>query len=301
MKTFRKIVAMSAVTITVAACSESELYVLGFGCHCTGQTTPMTVNEVTRQSYALTRSSAGKETLTIGDAIGLWIDDGVNVTYDGVQYDNLRLDNTDDGWKMAEYVPLTKTAATVYAFYPYDAKMTGTEVTLQLADDTDYLQDVVTGISSASPSVSLSMKHLRAKLSVRIHRGTYTGTGLISSGIIEGSSLSVNGTYDLKTKKFASTDGISSVSMTGTVTGSDILEEEWYVFSKFGTAISPLSFTFTIDGKAFPTARSQESIEFESGKRYNYDITLNNQVATVTAVSIEPWGNGVNEDISITD
>ena len=301
MKTFRKIVAMGALTLTLAACSESELYLMGCGCQGTGQTTPLKVTEVTRQGYSLTKSITGKETFTVGDAIGLWIDEGVSSTYNGVQHDNLRLDKKEEGWELSKDVALTKTAATVYAFYPYDAEMEGTTVTLQLNDDTDYLQDVVTGISNTSPSVSLSMKHLRAKLVVRIHRGTYAGAGQISSGTISGSSLSVNGTYDLKTRKFASTDGISSVSMTGTVTGSDMLEEEWYVFSKFGTALSPLSFTFTIDGTVFPTVSSQESIEFEGGKKYIYDITLNNHVATVTAVTIEPWGSGVDEDVTITD
>ena len=300
MKTFRKTVAMGALTLTLAACSESELYLMGC-CQGTGETTPLKVTEVTRQGYALTKATTGKETFTVGDAIGLWIDEGVTTTYNGMQYDNLRLDKTEEGWVMAKDVPLTKTTATVYALYPYDAGMEGTAVTLQLSDGTDYLQEVVTGISNTSPTVSLSMKHLRAKLVVRIHRGSYAGAGQISSGIIEGSSLSVNGTYDLKTRKFASTDGISSVSMTGTVTGTDTLEEEWYVFSRFGTALSPLSFAFTVDGTVFSTVSSQECIEFEGGKKYIYDITLNNHVATVTAVTIEPWGIGVDEDVTITD
>lgn len=292
---------MGALTLTLAACSESELYLMGCCCQGTGETSPLKVTEVTRQGYALTKATIGKETFTVGDAIGLWIDEGMTTTYNGVQYDNLRLDKTEEGWVMAKDVPLTKTTATVYALYPYDAGMEGTVVTLRLSDGTDYLQEVVTGISNTSPTVSLSMKHLRAKLVVRIHRGSYAGAGLISSGIIEGSSLSVNGTYDLKTRKFASTDGISSVSMTGTVTGTDTLEEEWYVFSRFGTALSPLSFAFTVDGTVFPTVSSQESIEFEGGKKYIYDITLNNHVATVTAVTIEPWGSGVDEDVTITD
>ena len=80
-----------------------------------------------------------------------------------------------------------------------------------------------------------------------------------------------------------------------------MLEDQWFVFSKFGGSASKLSFNLTIDGIKYPTAQSTESVIFEKGKKYIYTLTISNHKVEVSKVDIEPWADGKDEDVTITD
>ena len=168
-------------------------------------------------------------------------------------------------------------------------------------DDTDYLYDVVSNASNTSPTVQLTMKHIRSKLVVKVKRGDYTGDGVITTGTVSGSSMMLNGNFDVKTEKFQSTEGSGTLSFTGTVSGEGTLEDQWFVFSKFGGSASKLSFNLTIDGIKYPTAQSTEGVIFEKGKKYIYTLTISNHKVEVSKVDIEPWADGKDEDVTITD
>ena len=118
------------------------------------------------------------------------------------------------------------------------------------------------------------MKHIRSKLVVKVKRGDYTGDGVITTGTVSGSSMMLNGSFDVKTEKFQSTEGSGALSFTGTVSEEGTLEDQWFVFSKFGGSASKLSFNLTIDGIKYPTALLTEGVIFEKGKKYIYTLVF---------------------------
>ena len=165
--------------LSMASCSKSELYI--YDCECNGKNDSccLKVTDVNKEGYYLTRAATEKESFGDGDAIGLWIDDGVNSTYNGVSYENIQLEKETLGWKMQRNVVLTKSAAKVYALFPYNADQANTSVALSVDDDTDYLYDIASNVSNQSSAVSLTMKHVRSKLVVRVERDDYIGNGII--------------------------------------------------------------------------------------------------------------------------
>ena len=301
MKSIKLILATSTLVLSMASCSKSELYI--YDCECNGKNDScyLKVTDVNKEGYYLTRAATEKESFGDGDAIGLWIDDGVNSTYNGVSYENIQLEKETLGWKMQRNVVLTKSAAKVYALLPYNADQANTSVALSVDDDTDYLYDIASNVSNQSSAVSLTMKHVRSKLVVRVERDDYIGNGIISNGTIDGSALYVNGTFDLKTEKLTSSDNVKQITFSGTMPETGTLEEEWFVFSAFGTATSNLSFSLTIDGITYPTVKSSESVRFEKGKKYIYTLSVSNHKIEVSQVDIQPWGEGANENLNVTD
>lgn len=303
MKTMNKIAAMSAIVAGLASCSqESEVNICDCGHDDGTSACYLSVASVDKEGYSMTRATDNKEAFEVGDAIGVWVDDGTSSeTYNGKDYSNICVTKEESGWTMGKGVALTNTSAKVYALYPYDKSMTGTDVAISLNNTTDYLYDVVTGKSKSSPSASFTMKHIRSILVVNISRGDFTGDGEITSCKISATSLKTTGTYNVKTNKFtADTEADHSISMSGTVEDSKTLTNQWYVFSAYGSATSKISFAFTIDGVKYDTKESSTAIRFEPGYIYTYNITLNNTGMDVSSVDITPWAEKLTEDVPVT-
>ena len=303
MKTMNKIAAMSAIVAGLASCSqESEVNICDCGHDDGTSACYLSVASVDKEGYSMTRATDNKEAFEVGDAIGVWVDDGTTSgTYNNKDYSNICVTKGESGWSMEKGVMLTNTSAKVYALYPYDKNMTGTDVAISLDNTTDYLYDVVTGKSKSSPTASFTMKHARSILVVNITRGDFTGDGEITSCKISATSLKTKGTYNVKTNKFtADTNADHSISMTGTVESGKTLTNQWYVFSAYGSATSKISFAFTIDGVKYDAVESSTAIKFESGYIYTYNITLNNTGMDVSSVDITAWADKLTEDVPVT-
>lgn len=303
MKTTNKILAMIAIVAGLASCSqESEVNICDCG-HDNGTSECyLSVASVDKEGYSMTRATDKKEAFEVGDAIGVWVDDGTgNETYNEKVYSNICVTKGESGWTMEKGVMLTSSSAKVYALYPYSESMTGTDIELSLDDTTDYLYDVVAGKSKSSPSASFTMKHVRSILTVNISRGDFTGNGEIESCNISATSLKTKGTYNVKTNKFtADTEADHSISMSGTV-GEEELTDQWYVFSAYGSATSKISFAFTIDGVKYDTEESSTAIKFEPGYIYTCNITINNTGVDVSSVDITAWTEKLKEDVTVTN
>ena len=189
-----------AMFAAMTSCSESDVYLCG--CNADKEQGQLSISEVNKEGYRLTRTATEKESFVDGDALGVWVDDIVNDTYNGTVYSNIKVTKGTNGWTFLNNVALTSSKARVYAVYPYNEKMQDKKVTLSVDDDTDYLYDVVSNASNTNPTVQLTMKHIRSKLVVKVKRGDYTGDGVITTGTVSGSSMMLNGSFDVKTEKF---------------------------------------------------------------------------------------------------
>lgn len=293
------IIAVGAIVAGMAAsCSESHLNM----CECETETSPchLQIAEVNKEGYALTRAATEKNAFADGDALGIWVADGTSDTYNGATYANLKATKSEEGWGLLNNVALTKTTAKVYAIYPYNTGMQDMNVTLSVDDDIDYLYDVASNVSKSNPSVRLTMKHVRSKLAVKVKRGDYTGVGVISKGNISGTPLYLNGTFDLKNGILMSTMGAETLNITGDVADGGTLEDQWFVFTPKGVNTAYLAFDFTIDGVDY-FVQSTKGVKFESGKKYIYNVTINNHKIEVSQVDIQPWVDGDNEDVTVKD
>ena len=187
-----------AMFAAMTSCSESDVYLCG--CNADKEQCQLSISEVNKEGYRLTRTATEKESFVDGDALGVWVDDIVNDTYNGTVYSNIKVTKGTNGWTFLNNVALTSSKARVYAVYPYNEKMQDKKVTLSVDDGTDYLYDVVSNASNTNPTVQLTMKHIRSKLIVKVKRGDYTGDGVITTGTVSGSSMMLNGSFDVKTE-----------------------------------------------------------------------------------------------------
>lgn len=303
MKKIGILLGTTALLATMLSCSKSELNYCYYGQDSEKSSVYLQITGVDKDGYALTRTATEKNSFANGDVIGIWVKDATTKgNYNETVYDNIKLTYASGKWTLATTVPLTATKAKVYAVYPYNESMTSLTVPLSSTDDVDYLYDVKDGISSSNTSTGLSMKHIRSLLVVKINKGNYAGEGVLSSSSITGSGLSLNGTYSLTENKFASAEGSGQLSMTaGTIPASGSLSDQWFVFTKAGAAVSPLSFDLTIDGVAFQTAKSKTNVSFEPGKKYIFDLTLSKDYhVEVSNVEVEEWTE-TEEDVTVTD
>ena len=78
----------------------------------------MSISEVNKEGYRLTRTATEKESFVVGDALGVWVDDIVNATYNGTVYSNIKVTKGTNGWTFLNNVALTSSKARVYAVYP---------------------------------------------------------------------------------------------------------------------------------------------------------------------------------------
>ncbi|MGM9780197.1 MAG: fimbrillin family protein [Prevotella sp.] len=298
MKKTTRFIAMGAIVACMASCSENELYLYECGCDKDDSPCLLQVTDVTKDGYALTRAANEKAAFTEGDVIGLCLDDGSG-TYDGASYNGVKLTKGESEWTLETKTLLSSTEGTLYAIYPYREDMSDKVISLSVDDAQDYLYDRVSKISKSNNAVSLNMGHMRAKLVVNIKKGNFLGDCNITQGRIYGSSLCVDGSFDLATDKMTASDSDQEIQFTGAVSAESPLVDEWFVFSKFGSSISKLSFVLTVNGVVFPTVTSTNSIRFERGKKYIFNITINNKQAEVTAVDIEPWVDTDSDDLSV--
>ena len=187
---------------------------------------------------------------------------------------------------------------TFYAYYPYDANLTGTTKSITLSAtqtaDTYEQNDVMWGSTStkAQNSVSIKMGHKLSQLVINLAKGDGFENGTLptiksvsihcAQGLIPGGTLNI-GTGDVTATEatststdlttYAHTDGkyYAIVMPTQQFTGNDYVR----IITEDGT-----TYTYTLNSSAFTT---------ESNFTYSINLTLNKGGITLSGLSIDPW------------
>ena len=240
--------------------------------------------------------------LPSGSVVGAMLDDGTATDYDS--YSPLYFTATGTGdsqtWAPNTDVVLTENKGTLYAYYPHDGNVdiSAIPVDMTAADQTDWLYATpVADVNENKATVAVTLNHALANINVSLVKGSYVGTGNVTSISVQSDGIASKGTFNAAqaTPNYtAFEDEGAALERTVTTTlggmATDIM-----VVPTGSSAI--ITFNVTVDGTVY-TATSA-AVELEKGSSYKYTLTLNSTFMSVSDVSVSPWNVVTKESLTL--
>lgn len=189
---------------------------------------------------------------------------------------------------------LSATEGKAYAYYPYSAgaALDFTAIPIESATDpnqqVDYMYgNEATGLKNSNPTASFTMRHAMSIVNFTIAKGSYTGTGSITSVKMKGNTASNTGTMNAVAGTVTATNnGYEFVSTSALTLGSSSTGK--FIVVPSGET-SKLDFKVVMDGQTYTA--STTDVKLKSGQVYKYTLTMNSTGLTVSQVAVTPWGD----------
>ena len=233
-------------------------------------------------------------TLPDGHSIGLTLVDASETTYDGRLYQNVKATastgKTPQEWTFDNQMLLSATKGTLYAYYPHNSDITDITQIPVVAGETDYMYATpVESINDTKHEAKVTMQHALAAIRLKIVRGTYYGTGEISSVSVQGDGIANTGILNAINGELSSVEGAGTAIVNdNTFTLSTIAQVKDFIFIPVSGTLAIPSFFVTVDGKQYEASAS--ALTFERGIVYEYTLTVNSKEMTLSDVTIGDWG-----------
>ena len=280
---------MSAALCLITSCSERE----NFPGSETDDKHPLSLSVITAQ---ISRSLITGNSLDDGTRIGVTLTDTRGETYDGIEYSNICFTAEGNGssqsWSPEQEIMLSSSKAVLYAYHPYSDEVNDISNIIVKADSenqTDYMYATpVTELNNHNHEADVQLQHALSAVRVSITRGSYSGTGRISSISINGENMATEGILDARNGQLSSLKGIgSSISpaISPITIGSspavfDILAIPSGRRGSIGIEIHMDGETFEID---------TDPVNLSQGTVSVIDVTINNSSVTVVPVKVSQW------------
>ena len=240
--------------------------------------------------------------LPSGSVVGAMLDDGTATDYDS--YSPLYFTATGAGdsqtWAPNTDVVLTETKGTLYAYYPHDGNVdiSAIPVDMTAADQTDWLYATpVADVNEDNASVAVTLNHALANINVSLVKGSYVGTGNVTSISVQSDGIAPKGTFNAAqaTPNYtAFEDEGAALERTVTTTLGGTATDIMVVPTGSSATIT---FNVTVDGTVF-TATSA-AVGLEKGSSYKYTLTLNSTFMSVSDVAVTPWNSVTKESLTL--
>ena len=283
------------VSLLLASCT-NELDVpvneaLGVG------NTPLSINVV---ANPVTKALVSGAVLPNNSQIGVKLVDAGGSTYDSQTFNNIFYSTTDGNtWDIdgTKSILLSATEGTAYAYYPYsdgvsDFKAISISSASNPNDQTDYMfGSVQSGLKNSNPTASFTMRHAMAIVNFEIAKGSYTGTGSITSVKMKGNTASNTGTMNAEAGTVTATNKGYEFESTNSLTLGSASGK--FIVVPSGES-SKLDFKLVMDGQTY-TASTTTAVTLASGQVYKYTLTMNSTGLTVNTVTVTPWGTEQNQ------
>lgn len=294
-------------TAAVSSCSQNGDHVLPTDTDCAEGTStkPLSLAFDIWQgedgSILGTRAIKSGTSFATGDKIGYYVtNSGGSALYNGSSA-NLLATKAASSWTLSTNVPLSATAARVYAYYPYSSSVTASIAGMKAIPCATGTEDYLWGVSSStmtasSPTTNITMKHALSQI-----RFTFTNSnspnGCVLSNIViqdAGSTATCykSGTYDATTGTITKgTAGSTSLAVSGGTFKSSSVTSAVLMFP-MTIAASTVKAVFTIDGSSYTL--NIPAITWEAGKIYTYPIQMvgSNLALNPSGITITDWTTG---------
>ena len=275
------------ITTTLTACNDAEETI-------PTQATKLNIDVQTAKIE--TRGLIESATLPDGDAhsIGLMLVDEGGATYDNRTYNNVKVtpSTVEDKqvWTPAGDILLSSTTGTLYGYYPYNSSVTDFTQVPVAADDTDYMYATpVEKLDDGNYHATVTMKHALAAIRLNIVKGTYTGTGAVSSVSVSGDNIATSGKLNAKTGALTSLSGTGSAvtNPTAFTLSTTAKQIDCIIVPVTNTSAAP-TISMTIDGKEYIATPS--AVTLEQGSIYQYTLTVDAKDISLSDVTVGDWG-----------
>jgi hypothetical protein len=256
--------------------------------------------DIVDASLTTSGTRAATTLATSGDAIGLFL--AVGTPYSAIN--NAKYIYTTAWAAASTAIYLTKSTASLCAYYPY---VSGATVSRSLApavystaSDLCYKNGL--SASSTASSLSFEMGHAYSRLTMTISKGTYGGTGAISSitfantGLITSSTLNIStGSYTTVTTGGTYTDAAPAIASLSTAATKQYLMVPC-------TLSGSTTLTLMVDGANFVgTIPNATLAALLAGKNHTISLSLTNKSFVVNTVSTTDWVTGTIYSILTAD
>lgn len=282
-------------------------------CSCNNKSNdPIVVSE---NSKLKVNVSAGPETrgliettaLEDGSEVSVTILEDGNASYDGIDtYKNVRYTAATSGsvqaWNADTDIYLSTTMGTLYSYYPYSGSVTDitkVPVTATTANQTDYMYGTpVSGLNNKTSEADIVMNHALAAIRLSIVKGTFSGTGQITSVSVNGEAIATGAQMDAMTgvlSGFSGQDTRIAPAFTA-FSLSSTPEVKDFIIIPTGES-KPMTIAIEVDG--FEITAKTPAADFAEGTIANYSVKVNSQKLVVSSVSVTPWGESDKGEIEI--
>ena len=288
MRMIRKTTCMGIVVATLASCTSNQLEMP------TTDGTPLSLSVLT--STIPSRSIISGNVLAKGTEIGITLTENDGSIYNGLPYSNVRFTaHASSGkqiWSPDIDVMLSSDIATLYAYYPYNSDVTeisSIPVKASSETQTDYMYaEPVEDLNNKNAKASVVLKHALSAVKISVSRGTFTGTGEITSLSVSGPNIATQAILDARSGSLSSIKGTGTeitIPTNITVPARDAAAMDIIVIPT--REKSAIEIKATIDGKEYTV--QTEAVMLEQGKIAVFDATLNNSEITLSSIKIEDW------------
>ena len=246
-------------------------------------------------------SRATDEAFEEGDNIGLFVvnhnTDGSETTLktNGNYIDNTLLTYCNSAWSSTTplYWKDESTHADFYVYYPYTTTISNVEtLPYQVKTDQSNLADYKTGdlligkatdVKPTPNAVNINAKHMMSQMVITLRAGNgFTESSLASADVhVKINRLKTNANVSLST---------GEVNATGDATDITPLKDG----TRYKALIVPQTvadgnlITVNVDGRDFNLAKASNFHAFETGKQYNFTVTLS-KTSNGVNVGITKW------------
>lgn len=273
----KKLLTLATVATMFAACSNNEIPVDET------KDTPITI-QTAGVAELMTRSTTtplvGTEDAPV--SIGVFVTGGSASQYIAT---NAEWKHDGTSWACTDVTLYQGTNSTqkIYAYYPYVADVTGT-ITVNAADQTDYL--VATSTALTSSAVSLSMTHALTKLVLEATTGTEIAADEAITKV-EVQNMYASGTWTIADNSW------SGLSATPDAT-IEITDNEVLVIPVASCTSFPIVFTTSKD-RVFKANISLAEVgnKLEAGTQYNITLKVGQDKVVLDYIEATPWGKPV--------
>lgn len=291
MKKHHLLIYLAAI-LTAASCSIREEAPAGKSEDNGASSLELTVTMSQTQTKGLVTGTAYPDGSEIG--IALYNENGQ--IYENLPYSNVRFSAEGAGnsqlWTPETDVMLSVSKASLYAYYPYSPDIRDISSITVKADSetqTDWMYAApVTGLDNRNSKAPVVMKHALSAVRLSLKRGSYTGTGNVTSVSIQGQNMATGGKLNAKTGALSSVTG-SGIAISPEITPFLLTassKETDIIAIPTGTAAST-SMKIMIDGIEFDIETS--TFNLEAGKIAVFEGTVDNTSITLSSVRIKDW------------
>lgn len=244
-----------------------------------------------------TRALVTGTSLTIGDHIGVFVlKNSDNDNYDGKSYYNVDYSFNGITWSTASSVMLSSTVGKVAAYYPRsNGNNTYSAIPIETASGKDWMWGTAAStVSNSSPTAAITLRHALAAVRVNIVRGSYTGTGTVTSLSVTSNILGTGASMNALTGALSSkTGGGSALTWTGSTTLAGGVSPAASVFDltavPMDTGTKNVTFSVTMDGDTYSAASNFGATTPSAGNIYSFTLTVNGTEMTVSSVTVTAW------------
>lgn len=251
-------------------------------------------------SIGQTRAIKTGTSFATGDKIGIYVTNSSGSALYNSTSGNVLATKAASSWTIATSIPLSATAAKVYAYYPYNSSATATIAGMKVIPVNTGTDDYLWGVSSStytatSATASITMKHALSQI-----RFTFTNsnspngcslTNITLQDATSTATLYKTGTMDITTGIITNgTAGSTSLSSSASFKSSTVTQN--MLMFPAAIAASTVKATFTIDSKTYTL--NIPAITWEAGKIYTYPVQMvgTNLVLNATGITITDWVAG---------